>query len=74
MRLSRTTLVRNIKPLEERGLIIDIAEQGRSRQLKLTDSGSQLYSKATLLWKQAQSWFEQFLGLEKLKDILHAQI
>jgi DNA-binding MarR family transcriptional regulator len=73
MRLARTTLVRNIKPLEERGFVIDIAEQGRSRQLKLTDSGHQLFAEATLLWEQAQSKFEQLLGkeqLEKLNKIL----
>jgi DNA-binding MarR family transcriptional regulator len=73
MRLARTTLVRNIKPLEDRGLVIDVAEQGRSRQLKLTDSGYQLFAEATLLWEQAQSKFEQLLGkeqLEKLNKIL----
>jgi DNA-binding MarR family transcriptional regulator len=73
MRLARTTLVRNIKPLEERGFVIDVAEQGRSRQLKLTDSGYQIYAEATLLWEQAQSKFEQSLGkeqFEKLNEIL----
>ena len=63
IRLDRTTLVRNLKPLEKRGLVIDIAVEGtRNRQLKLTDKGIQAYKSAEQLWEKAQGFFEEYLG------------
>jgi DNA-binding MarR family transcriptional regulator len=67
IRLDRTTLVRNLKPLEDRGFIADIATQGtRNRQLKLTDQGINAYKSAELLWGKAQSFFEEYLGKEDI--------
>ena len=42
MNLERTTLVRNLKPLENRRLIRDTAQSGRSRSLELTEEGKQV--------------------------------
>ena len=74
MRLDRTTLVRNLRPLEERGLIQDIAEKGtRNRQLALTDKGKESYQQAEMLWQQAQMAMDNFLGEEevgKLTELL----
>lgn len=67
IRLDRTTLVRNIKPLEERGFIKDIAIEGtRNRQLKLTDKGIQTYKSAEELWVKAQSFLEEYLGSDNI--------
>lgn len=67
MRLDRTTLVRNIKPLEERGLVTDISAEGtRNRQLKLTDKGVEAYKCAEELWGKAQSYFEEYLGRDNI--------
>ncbi|WP_026882193.1 MarR family winged helix-turn-helix transcriptional regulator [Clostridium akagii] len=67
IRLDRTTIVRNIKPLEEKGFIIDMANKGtRSRQLKLTDKGFEVLEKATPLWLAAQNFIEQYLGKEEM--------
>ncbi len=52
IRLDRTTLVRNLKPLEEKGLIIDSSLQGtRNRQLELSDKGKKVFLAATPLWQ-----------------------
>ncbi|MBK1811927.1 winged helix-turn-helix transcriptional regulator [Clostridium sp. YIM B02505] len=67
IRLDRTTLVRNLKPLEERGYIYDIAIEGtRNRQLKLTDKGKEVYRSAEVLWLKAQSYLDDYLGKDNL--------
>lgn len=72
IRLDRTTLVRNLKPLEEMGFVADIAPEGtRNRQLKLTDRGIKAYKSAEQLWIQAQSYIEEYLGKDNL-DIFTA--
>ncbi|GFZ29825.1 transcriptional regulator [Clostridium zeae] len=68
IRLDRTTLVRNLKPLEERGYINDIAIEGtRNRQLKLTDKGKEVYKSAELLWLKAQNYLDDYLGKDNLE-------
>ena len=70
IRLDRTTLVRNLKPLEERNLIRDISAAGsRNRQLELTDEGVNTYRTAELLWEKAQSFLEEYLGADNI-DLL----
>nr|WP_315022679.1 MarR family winged helix-turn-helix transcriptional regulator [uncultured Aminipila sp.] len=67
MRLDRTTLVRNLKPLEKNGLVEDIATKGkRNRQLKLTDKGIATYKYSENLWQQAQKFFQEYLGKENM--------
>lgn len=67
IRLDRTTLVRNLKPLEERGLVTDIAVEGtRNRQLILTGKGISTYQSADELWTKAQSFIEEYLGKDKI--------
>lgn len=70
IRLDRTTIVRNLKPLEEKGFIIDVAEKGaRNRQLKLTDSGLEILKIARPLWLEAQNFIEQYLGKEDVNTL-----
>ena len=67
IRLDRTTLVRNLKPLEERGFITDTSIEGsRNRQLTLTDKGIEAYKAAEELWEKAQSFFEEYLGNDNI--------
>jgi len=70
MKLDRTTLVRNLKLLEDRGLILDIAAAGaRNRQLKLTDAGVAILATAEPLWLEAQSYLEEYLGKDDRKTL-----
>ncbi|QHI71573.1 MarR family winged helix-turn-helix transcriptional regulator [Aminipila terrae] len=67
MRLDRTTLVRNLKPLEKIGLVEDISAEGtRNRQLKLTSKGIETYKDAEELWQKAQRFLEEYLGKENI--------
>ncbi|MDR3597659.1 MarR family winged helix-turn-helix transcriptional regulator [Clostridium sp.] len=70
IRLDRTTLVRNLKPLEENGLVRDISIEGsRNRQLKLTDKGVEVYRSAEGLWEKAQIFFEEYLGIDNINNL-----
>ena len=70
IRLDRTTLVRNLKSMEERGFIIDISANGaRNRQLKLTDSGLETFEKAEQLWSEAQDYIEHYLGKDYMETL-----
>jgi len=67
-RLDRTTLVRNLKPLMDHGLISDRSIPGRrSRQLALTEHGESVRKKAKALWKQAQAEVDAYLGSDTLQ-------
>jgi DNA-binding MarR family transcriptional regulator len=65
IRLDRTTIVRNLKPLEVGEFIIDVATKGsRNRQLQLTGKGLEILEVAAPLWLEAQNFIEQYLGIE----------
>lgn len=67
IRLDRTTLVRNLKPLEANGLVEDISLEGtRNRQLKLTSKGVETYKYAEELWLKAQNYLEDYLGKDNI--------
>jgi len=70
IRLDRTTIVRNLKPLEERGFIIDVATKGtRNRQLELTYKGIEVLEMAIPLWVDAQKDIEKYLGKEDMNTL-----
>lgn len=63
--LDRSTLVRNLKPLQQRGLIVDLAKPNtRNHKFALTDEGLTLLKKAEPLWQQAQAEIRAYLGEE----------
>lgn len=71
VRLDRTTLVRNIKLLEEKGLISDLSKEGsRNRQLILSECGKITLMEAIPLWEEAQNYVKQFLGSDDLSTLL----
>jgi DNA-binding MarR family transcriptional regulator len=69
--MDRTTLGRNILPLEREGLIK--AGPGetdkRRKELRLTASGSERLRTAFAGWREAQARFEQTFGIERAREL-----
>jgi DNA-binding MarR family transcriptional regulator len=71
MGLDRTTLVRSLKIIENKGLIEDISEdKARNRKLMLSKIGNKKAAKATMLWNDVQKKIESYLGKEDLQKLL----
>jgi DNA-binding MarR family transcriptional regulator len=69
--MDRTTLTRNLKILEKRGLIaIKPGEDRREKEVTLTASGMEILAKAVPLWEAAQDRIRQGLGEEKMRSLL----
>lgn len=73
--LERTTLGRNLRPLEQGGLIASSASDtdARERIISLTSAGIQAIEEAMPLWRKAQAKVEKGLGSERLamlRDLL----
>ncbi|WP_068965041.1 MarR family winged helix-turn-helix transcriptional regulator [Desulfosporosinus sp. BG] len=70
MRIDRTTLNRNMKPLINAGLIaVNPGEDSRSRQVILTEVGKTVLFNALELWSEAQASLEEYLGVEELESL-----
>ena len=68
--LERSTLVRTLKPLLERGWIRDAAKPGtRDRAIQLTEEGRNTLVKARTYWKEAQAEVEKELGREGIAEL-----
>ena len=69
--MDRTTLGRNILPLEREGLIavVPAERDRRSKELQLTDEGAARLRSATNGWARAQSQFEVVFGPKRTKDL-----
>jgi DNA-binding MarR family transcriptional regulator len=65
MGLDRTSMSRNLLPLQNSGLIV-IGDEGwhRTREISLTSAGRKALRKAMPLWQQAQAEFIDHLGPE----------
>ena len=75
--MDRTTLGRNILPLERDGLIAVEKESRdrRSKALRVTEAGEARFRAAAKVWAQAQKQFEAAFGARRAKDmrgLLHA--
>jgi DNA-binding MarR family transcriptional regulator len=75
--MDRTTLGRNILPLEREGLIAVKPGKAdrRSKELHLTDKGLERLRAASQEWAKAQQQFEIFFGSERsaaLRATLHS--
>ncbi|MBV9863320.1 MAG: winged helix-turn-helix transcriptional regulator [Alphaproteobacteria bacterium] len=77
--MDRTTLGRNILPLERDGLVeigAGVADR-RRREIRLTDAGVQRLEAARQGWAVAQARFEAVFGAERaaaLRDLLRAVV
>ena len=77
MVMDRTTLGRNILPLEREGLIAISkgSEDRRSKEIRLTEKGLLRLTQAVGGWNEAQARFESAFGperAEELRGLLHA--
>ncbi|WP_435103577.1 MarR family winged helix-turn-helix transcriptional regulator [Arhodomonas sp. AD133] len=66
MAMDRTTLSRNLRPLEKRGLLT-VSQEGyrRERTIHLTPEGTQLLERAKRCWEGAQQEIVERLGEER---------
>lgn len=69
--MDRTTLTRNLKPLEKAGLIttVELSDR-RTKGYKLTDKGMETIEKGVPLWEKAQLQFVEQLGDERYARLL----
>ncbi len=69
--MDRTTLTRNLKPLETRRLIkIVPGEDRRTRTLTLTDKGRKTLEKSLPFWRKAQAEVIERLTPKRWRDLL----
>ena len=67
MRIDRTTLNRNMKPMAEAALIVvNPGDDSRTRHVVLTEAGRAAMKQAWSLWGEAQVSLKEYLGEEDL--------
>jgi DNA-binding MarR family transcriptional regulator len=67
----QTTITRNIKLLENRGLVaFSLGEDRRIKLASLTIDGKLVLEQALPLWEQAQTEVREHLGEQKWQDLL----
>ncbi len=69
--MDRTTLGRNILPLQRDGLIAVVPGKSdrRSKELRLTDTGLARFRSAVKDWARAQAQFESDFGVAQAKEL-----
>ncbi|MDB5956914.1 MarR family winged helix-turn-helix transcriptional regulator [Ramlibacter sp.] len=77
MVMDRTTITRNVTPLERDGLLEIAAAQGdrRRKEVRLSPRGSQALAAARPHWRRAQQAFERHFGADQaaaLRTLLRA--
>src|SRR5512138_470295 len=69
--MDRTTLTRNLKPLERRGLVrVAEGDDRRVREVSLTPRGRAALAAAIPLWKSAQDDVSAAFGRDRLSRVL----
>lgn len=69
--MDRTTLTRNLKPLEKQRLVESVSgKDRRTRMVRLTSQGHQLLAEALPLWQEAQTKMVNGLGQETTDQLL----
>ena len=69
--VDRTTLTRNLRPLEDAGLVrTRQGEDRRVREIFLTNAGEAKLQEALPLWRDAQSQMRRALGRDRLERLL----
>lgn len=68
IRLERTTLVRNLKLLEKRGLVsMNTEKNSQARLVHLTEEGLKSLERAIHYWNQAQQLLQGLLSKEEIR-------
>lgn len=63
--MDRTTLTRNLRPLEAAGLVrMETGEDARSRLVAITPAGRERWESAVPLWEAAQRTLHEILGAD----------
>lgn len=71
--MDRTTVTRNLMPLEQQGFIIVKAGKDlRTRTVKLTNTGVKTLEKAFPLWSNTQSKIIDKLGKKRFKSLIRS--
>lgn len=65
--LERSTMVRNIRPLQKKGLIETVP--GRGKTFALSDEGKRILNLAVPLWQNAQTKIEAILGKKDIEAL-----
>ncbi len=69
--IDRTTLTRNLRPLEKQGLLrIKSGKDRREREVSITKRGEVILAKGYPLWKKAQGKVIKGLGQERVNRLL----
>lgn len=73
LEMDRTTLTRNLRPLEDRRLLA-ISSEGRhrTRLVRLLPAGEAMLGLASVRWEQAQTSLEQSLGESRVVPVRRA--
>jgi DNA-binding MarR family transcriptional regulator len=73
LEMDRTTLTRNLRPLEDQGYVILATERRyRSRMLTLTPAGHAVLLEALPLWEEAQRAIKRRLGAKRWPAVQEA--
>jgi len=69
--IDRTTLTRNLKVLEQRGLVegVEHGDDAPVRLTALTADGTRVLSEALARWEQVQSALQERFGTERLRAL-----
>jgi DNA-binding MarR family transcriptional regulator len=74
MKISASTLTRNLRPLIDAGLLVqEPGADGRSRLVSVTDAGREKRQEAQRRWRVAQEGINQTLGARRVVE-LHALV
>ena len=69
--MERTTLTRNLKPLEKQGLVVvAVGTDRRTRAVMITPEGRKILKEATPYWEQAQEVIAHGLGENGMNTLL----
>ncbi|VAW52306.1 hypothetical protein MNBD_GAMMA05-164 [hydrothermal vent metagenome] len=70
--MDRTTLTRNLRPLEKQGLInTRQGDDKRTRLIELSKKGKNRLKKAIPLWKKAQKQVTDYMGSDRFNEFLN---
>ena len=68
--MDRTTLTRNLRPMERAGWVeVGPGPDRRRRSLRITAAGNEVFETALPLWQAAERSFRRGLGRETAADL-----
>ncbi len=70
MELDKSSLTRNLRPLQEAGFIVqDVGSDARNRLISLTEAGREKYVEANMHWNSAEKNIGNILGKDRINAI-----